>query len=121
MKKIVMLCAAVTMVAAGCGGGSAGCASIVDDGMVLFQDVIDEMDGLTLDQLNDPFDSPVWEERTVKLQERTDAEGCTDEEMADLFAEKVEILTADDTNPGGQLLISFFNQAVESGTFEFGG
>lgn len=120
MKNLATLALAIAMVAAACGGGSASCADIVDDGMVLFQDVIDEMDGVALTDLGDPFEDPEWEARADDLQQRTDEAGCTDGEMTDLFAEKLPVLTASDTNPGGQFLISFFNQAIASGTFDLG-
>lgn len=121
MRKTVLFLTVLAVTAAGCGGGQAACETIVDDGIALFQDVIDDMDGLTLADLgSDLFESPDYEDRAADLERRTTAEQCADEEMAELFAEKLPELTAADTNPGGQFLISFFNSAVQNGEFSFG-
>lgn len=116
-----MLVAALALVAAACGGGEAGCDAIMDDGLVLFQDALDELEGLTLSDLADPsadpFASGDFEARADALDERTRDAGCTDEEMAELFAERIDELSVGSDNPAGQFLVSILQQAAASGEF----
>lgn len=121
MRKLITLLAALALVAAGCGGGEAGCGAIMDDGLELFQDALDELEGLTLSDLADPsadpFSSGDFEARADELDRRTRDADCTDEEMAELFAERIDELSVGDDNPAGQFLVSILKQAAESGDF----
>lgn len=125
MKKVALLIAALAVVASACGGGDAGgCAAIMDDGLALFQDAIDELDGLSLTDLSDgsdPFSSDDFERRSTDLEQRTTDEGCTNEEMSELFVDRIGELEAGDTNPAGQFLVSILRQAAEAGEFDFTG
>ena len=116
-----MLIVALALVAAGCGGGEGGCNAIMDDGIQLFQDALDELEGLTLADLSeadsDPFSSADFERRSEELEERTEEAGCTDEEMSELFADRVDELEVGDNNPAGQFLVSILQQAAEEGEF----
>ena len=122
-----MLIVALALVAAACGGGEGGCSAIMDDGIGLFQDAIDELEGLTLADLSDaeadPFSSADFEQRSEELEQRTQDADCTDEEMSELFADRVDSLEVGDNNPAGQFLVSILKQAAEEGEFsvDFGG
>lgn len=124
MKKIIIFLSGLALIAAGCSGGGSSCAAIVDDGMDLFQDAIDQLDGISLTDLDaesDPFSSDDFDARAADLERRTTDSGCTDEEMTELFADKLSGLEADDSNPIGQVFISGLTGAVEDGEFDFGG
>ena len=121
MKRLTMLIAALALIAAACGGGDAGCTAIMDDGIDLFQDAINELEGLTLADLSeaesDPFSSADFENRSAELEERAQEAECTDEEMSELFADRVDQLEVGDNNPAGQFLVSILQQAAEEGEF----
>lgn len=120
MRKPVLLLLGLALIAPACGGGGASCADIVDDGIVLFQDVIDGLDGLDLaDVQADPFENGDFERRSDDLDKRTAEAGCTDEELTELFTERAADLSADDTNPAGQFLVSILTAAAESGDLGF--
>jgi hypothetical protein len=121
VKRLTMLILALALVAAGCGGGEASCTAIMDDGLELFQDALDELAGMTLTDLSnpsaDPFTGGDFESRTDDLDRRTREAGCTDEEMSELFAERVDELEVGSNNPAGQFLVSILKQTAESGEF----
>ncbi|MBT8202681.1 MAG: hypothetical protein HKN74_03685 [Acidimicrobiia bacterium] len=125
MKKVALLIAAFALVAGACGGSDAGgCNAIMDDGLELFQDAIDELDGLSLTDLSDgsdPFSSQDFEDRSRDLEQRTTTEGCTNEEMSELFVDRIGELEAGENNPAGQFLVSILKQAAEEGEFDFTG
>ncbi len=123
MKKTVLLLTTLTLVLASCGGGSSSCSAIVDDGMELFQDAIDQLDGLSLSELEnaDPFSDSEYEQQAEELEQRTTESGCTDEEMTELFADKIGTLEAADSNPAGQFFLTFLAGAAEERAFDFGG
>ncbi len=122
MRKTAALIVALAVGLAACGGGSSACAVIVDDGVALFQDVIDELDGLTLTELDeDPFATEEYEQRVSDLESRTREAECSDEEMSELLTEKIGSLEAGDSNPAGQFFIAIVTQAVENGEFDFSG
>ena len=121
MKKTLLFLTAIALIASACGGGSS-CAAIVDDGVELFQDVIDELDGLTLaDIQEDPFSNDDFDRRSDDLERRTAEAGCTDEELTELFSERIGDLSAGSDNPAGQALISALTSAASSGSLDFGG
>ena len=93
----------------------------MDDGLDLFQDALNELDGMTLADLSDPSADPFstgnFESRSDELDRRTREAGCTDEEMSELFASRVDELQVGGDNPAGQFLVSILRQAAESGEF----
>jgi hypothetical protein len=122
VRKIVIIISALALALTACSDGGSSCSAIVDDGMDLFQDVIDSLDGKALDEIqDDPFTTADYEERVADLEQRTTDAGCTDEEMTSLFEEKIGTLEAGDSNPGGQFFISILTSAVEQGEFDFSG
>lgn len=117
-----MTLTALALVLAACGGADAGCPSIADDGVDLIQDAIDELDGLSLSDLNNnPLSTDDYERRSEDLERRSDAAGCTDVEMAELLSQRVDRLSADSNNPAGEFLISIMAAAADEGEFTFGG
>ena len=121
MRRAALLLTAFTLIAAACGGAEAGCSAIADDGMELIQDAIDELDGRSLSDLTaDPFDTTDFDRRSDDIERRSIEAECTDEEMAELFIDRVDLLEAGDSNQAGQFLISFMKTAAEDGEFTFG-
>jgi len=100
MRKFVMLVAALGLVAAACGGDDAGsCEGVADEAMDVVQDLINELDSLSLEEMASMEEEPAafaeMEEKMESLQEQADSLGCTDDEMQQLFMEKADGLTAD--------------------------
>lgn len=122
MRKTAIFLSVMALVLAACGGGDSSCSAIADDAIDLFQEGIDGLDGLSLSELQsldtDPFSD--LEARGADLEQRQLDAGCTDEEMTELVVEKMGNLTAGDSNPAGQFVISILNTAMESGEFDIG-
>lgn len=104
IRKLFVLIAALGLVAGACGGsdsGSAGsCAAVADDAMSAVQDVINEFDALTLDEMTEMGDEEPafltdFENKMDELQGVADDLGCSDAEMEELFADRVDNLTAE--------------------------
>jgi len=100
MRKFVMLIAALGLVAAACGGDDASsCEGIADEAMDVVQDLINEFDSMTLDEMMSMEEEPPafaeMENKMDSLQEQADSLGCTDDEMQQLFMDKADDLTAD--------------------------
>jgi predicted small secreted protein len=99
MRRLVIAVAVLGTVLAGCGGNTAVCNDIADEGFELLQDFVDEVDAMDAEELSqavneDSFMSGI-EARASALDERAAAADCTEEEMADLLAERSEDLVAD--------------------------
>jgi hypothetical protein len=114
----------MALVLTACGGGGASCSTIADDAIGLFQEGIDQLDGLSLSDLqnldSDPFAGADFDARGAELEARQVEAGCTDEEMGDLVAGRMGDLEAGDSNPAGQFLISILTSAMEDGEFDIG-
>ena len=120
MRKFVLLIAALGLVAAACGGddaGSAGsCEDVADQAIDAFQDVINEIDSMTLEEAaamgdEDPAFITDMEQRFEELEAQADSLGCSDDEMEDLFVARLDNLTAEGFL--GELMIEEFrNQGV---------
>ena len=112
----------MALVLSACGGSGSSCSAIADDAIDLFQEGIDGLDGLSLSELQnfdtDPFSD--LEARGAELEERQIDAGCTDDEMTELVVDKMGNLTAGDSNPAGQFLISILTTALEDGEFDIG-
>jgi hypothetical protein len=122
VRKAVLFLIALALITAGCGGGGSSCADIADDGLALFQDAINELDGLDLaDIQDDPFETDDFERRSEDLDKRTTEAGCTDQELSELFTERIGDLSAGSSNPAGQFLISLLTTAAENGELDFSG
>ena len=120
MRKFVILVAALGLVAAACGGDDAGsaatCEDVADQGIAAFQEVIDLIDVMTLEEAaamgdEEPAFISDMEQRFEELEAQADSLGCSDAEMEELFVARLDNLTADGFL--GQLMIEEFkNQGV---------
>ena len=103
--------------AGACGGDSAGgsCESVADDAIDVIQDVIDEMDTLTLEELGAMEEEPQaladMEARAEDLQDEANELGCSDATMEGLLEDRVGNLTAEGFF--GELLV----EELEGGGF----
>jgi hypothetical protein len=97
-QRVFALIGATVLVVSACGGSdSASCEGIAEDAMGLVQGLIDEIDGMSLEELSslgDEFTSD-FEAQFEDLEARADDANCSDSEMADLVEERVDDLTAE--------------------------
>ena len=123
MTKTTVFLAALALVLAGCtGGGEADCSGIVDEGLALYQDVINDVEGKSLGELEgNPLETSDYASRATELERRTAVSGCTDAEIANLLGGRFGELQASDSNPAGQAFIAALAAAVERGGFDFDG
>lgn len=109
MRKLFILMAAIGLVVAACGGDSGGdsCEGVADDAIEVIQDVINEMDSLTLEEIAAMDEEPEaladMERRADELQEKANELGCSDAEMQELLNARVGNLEAE--GMFGELLI----------------
>ena len=116
MRKMFILLAALGLVAAACGGDSEGsCESVADDAIQVIQEVIDEMDSMSLDELASLEEEPEvltnMQTRADELQEQANDLGCSDATMEELLNARVGDLNAE--GMFGQLLVD----EMQSGGF----
>lgn len=110
MRKLVMLIAALGLVAGACGGdgGSGSCEGVADDAIATFQDVLDEVDTMTLEEAaamgdEEPDFIVEMETKLEELEAQADSLGCSDAEMEELFVARLGSLTAE--GMVGQLML----------------
>jgi hypothetical protein len=107
MRKFLILIATLGLVVAGCGGDSAGsCEGVADEAIEIFQDAINEIDEMSLEDLasgNEPEALVEMEERAESLQVQAEDLGCSDAEMEELINARTGSLTAD--GEFGQMLL----------------
>lgn len=118
MRKFFTFIAALGLIAAGCGGDSDGadsCEGVADDAIQVIQDVIDELDSLSLEDLaameGDPPAIADMEQRADDLQTKATDLGCSDATMEELLNARVGNLKAEGLF--GELLVD----ELESGGF----
>ena len=116
MRKISVLLAALGLVAAACGGDSGGsCESVADDAIQVIQEVINEMDSLSLEELASLEEEPEvltnMQVRADELQDEANELGCSDATMEELLNARVGDLEAD--GMFGELLVD----EMQSGGF----
>ena len=99
MRRVVIAAGLLGAVLAACGGNAAACGDIADEGFDLLQEFVDEVDAMDAAQLAEAVNDDSFmggiEGRATTLDERAAAAGCTEEDMADLLAERSEDLVAD--------------------------
>jgi hypothetical protein len=111
MRKLFILLAVLGLVAAACGGDSDGgansCEGVADDAIQVIQEVIDELDSISLEELAALEDEPPaiaeMEQRADDLQAKANDLGCSDETMEELLNARVGDLEAEGVF--GQLLV----------------
>ena len=112
MRKFFILIAALGLIAAGCGGdsGAGSCEGVADDAIQIIQEVIDELDSMSPDDLLSLEDEPPafakMEQRGEELQAEAEELGCSDATMEELLDARVGDLKADGFF--GEALISEF-------------
>jgi hypothetical protein len=100
MRKIITLLAVGGLLIGSCGGGSDAdtCEGIADQGMAVVQDMLDEIDDMSVEELLAGEEPAAITDLTAKMDElevRADELGCSDEEMEELFTARLGNLTAD--------------------------
>ncbi len=104
---------AVTLVA--CGGEDAGvCPAVADDAVALVQEVIDQVDAMSLEQLAALSGSDLladFETQAQELDTRANDAECSEEELSTLLEERSGSLTA--TTEFGQIFV----ELIASGSF----
>ena len=113
MRKFVMLIAALGLIAGACGGDDAGgsCEGVADEAIAAFQEVIDEVDEMSLEEAaamgeEEPDFIVTMEQKFEDLEAKADSLGCSDAEMEELFVARLDNLTADGML--GQLMLDEF-------------
>ncbi len=118
MRKLFIVIAALGLVASACGGGddaAGSCEGVADDAIQVIQDVINELDSMSLDEIaameGDPPALAQMEQRADELQDQANELGCSDAEMESLLNARVGNLEAEGLF--GELLVG----ELESGGF----
>jgi hypothetical protein len=117
LKRFAAVIAACGLVFAACGGGTSSCEDIANETVDLVQDVINEVDQMSPEEIAGQGESSPdfltdFDEQAEKLGDEAASLGCTDEEMSELIRAQSESLTAE--SEFGQ----FFVELVKSGEFQ---
>jgi hypothetical protein len=127
MKRLLGLLVVLALVVAACGDDDAAdagsldsCESIADAGIAMIQDVIDEIDDMTLEEqiaLGSSEEEPQMfqdmEARGEELETRAEEVGCSDEQMAELVVDRLSDLSSD--SDFGQLVLETVKAQAEDG------
>jgi hypothetical protein len=119
MRKFLVLLAVLGLLAASCGGDDAGgdsCEGVADELIEIMQEVIDELDAMSIEDLGSAETPPALDDLDAKgeaLQAKADNLNCSDAEMEQLVTARVGNLTSDGLF--GQLLI---DEAQNGGFFD---
>ncbi len=107
-NRLLATVAAVALVAGACGGDGNTCGGIADEAIELVQDLIDEMDEMTLEDLAalDQSFTADFEAGVQQLVDDADGANCGDDQMTDLIRDRVGGLTSD--SDVGQIFIDQF-------------
>ncbi len=116
---------AMSMLFAACGDDSDGaaddCDGLVDQGIDLFQEVLDAMGDFSFEDLatlgEDEVPEPIQrlEARGEQLEADADRLGCTDAELQAGFAARVDDLEAN--GAFAEIILDGIKSEIESGTF----
>ncbi|MGA9594875.1 MAG: hypothetical protein WBV06_01850 [Acidimicrobiia bacterium] len=118
MRKISILLAVLALSVGACGGGdSAGdsntCEGLADQAIGLFQNVVDDIDGMTIEEIsasNGDFPSmDKFTEEMTGLQDQAGQIGCDDSQMTQLLTDRLDKLTS--KTQFGDLMISQLKQS----------
>lgn len=112
-KRFTVTLAVFGLVVAACGGGTASCEDIADDVIGMVQEVIDEVDQMSPEDLaalsgdQEPEFMADFEQRSEDLRMDAEEAGCSDQELAELFSARASTLTAE--SEVGQFFVELFN------------
>ena len=117
LKRFVAVIAACGLFLAACGGGTSSCEDIATDTVGLVQEVIDEIDQMSPEEIASQGESGPsflsdFDEQAEKLADEATSLGCTNAEMSELIRAQAGSLTAE--SEFGQ----FFVELVKSGEFQ---
>ena len=124
MKRLIAVLLASLMVFAACGdddsGAASDCDDLVDQGLQLFQDALDAMGDMSLEDLADSgADTPPalqdLETRGEQLEAEADRLGCSDAELEAGLAARIDEVEA--TGPIAELILEGIKEEIESGSF----
>lgn len=127
MKKLLGLLLVLAMVAAACGddddaAAADSCEGIADAAIDLLQEVIDELGDMSAEELAalDSEETPDafadLESQGQALEGRATELGCTDEELGQLVASRIDDLDVAGDNIIGQFIV----EGLRSGDGDFG-
>lgn len=115
LKRFVPVIAVFGLVVGACGGGASSCEDIAADTVDMVQEVIDEVDQLTPEEIagqeGDLDFLADFEEESEKLADEATDSGCSTEELSEAIKAKAGSLTAE--SEFGKLFV----ELVQSGEF----
>lgn len=109
MRKFLVVLAVLGLLAASCGGDDAGgdsCEGVADELIEIMQEVIDELDAMSIEDLGSADTPPALDDLEQKgdtLQAKADSLNCSNAEMEELVTARAGNLKSDGLF--GQLLI----------------
>tara|TARA_B100001123_G_C14447571_1_gene685214 strand:+ start:83 stop:505 length:423 start_codon:yes stop_codon:yes gene_type:complete len=112
--RFLSFLSALTLSIAACGTSESSCISIADKAIVLFQELITTVDALDLVEAAESGENFIIpgldsiENRAALLQDESNREGCSDEELRELLTERIVRLDA--RTVFGQALIEGIRQ-----------
>jgi hypothetical protein len=117
LKRFVAVIAALGLVLAACGGETSSCEDIAAETVGLVQEVIDEIDEMSPEEIagqgeSSPAFLTDFDEQAEQLADEATSLGCTNEEMSELIRAQAGSLTAE--SEFGQ----FFVELIQSGEFQ---
>ena len=129
MRKPTVILLGLMLVLTACGDDGSSdpaaadsCESLASAGIALFQDVLDEIDGLNPEEqaavLTSDEEPPFLadlETKGLAIEARADEIGCTDEQLLGLMSGRVGDLKADTTI--GELFLQGIEESIASGDF----
>jgi hypothetical protein len=125
MKRLTAIVLALALAAAACGdsGSASSCDELVDEAVDLFQDALDSLADLTLEdaaELGDelPEEFETLETRGEELEAQSEELGCSEAELQARFDARVGDLTAE--GPVAELILGGLLSESDAGSL-FGG
>lgn len=123
MRKFYVILASVALLAGACGGGddaadSNSCEGLADQAIALVQQVVDEIDGMSAQEISDSggdFASlDTMAEGMADLEAKAGEIGCSDSDMEQLVLDRVGNLTAS-SEFGKMMITQFESSGIGSG------
>ena len=109
MYRVLVALGLLAVVLAGCSAGASDetCAVHADEGIELIQELIDEVDTMSPQQLSSATGGGAvitdLETQAVEIDERAAADGCSEDQMSTLLSARAQDLTA--TSANGQEIV----------------
>jgi hypothetical protein len=111
MRKLLVVIAVLSLVAVSCGSGDSAdsCEGVADDAVGIIQDMIDQFDSMTTDDMmamaseGEPEAVTEMTNKLDSLQQKAVALGCSDDQMTTLLADRAGNLKAETSI--GQMMV----------------